>query len=53
MTDEERTNLQAFKDAILQMIEAYDLTFGEICGTFEDIKFELLSEFYSEEGDQE
>lgn len=49
MTEEEKANLQSFKDAILQMIEAYEFTFGDICGTFEDIKYELLAEFYSQE----
>ena len=39
-------NLQSFRDAILQLIETYDLTFGEVCGTFEDIKFDLLSCIY-------
>jgi len=42
-------DLQTAKDSIYDIIETYGLNFGEVCGIFEEIKFELLSDFYGEE----
>lgn len=37
----ERNELQSFKDSIYDLIDAYNLTYGDICGTFQDIMFEI------------
>lgn len=48
---DKQAELQSFKDAIYQLIEAYEFTFGDIVGTFEDIKFELWHDIVSEDED--
>lgn len=42
-----KKELEIFRDAILDLIIAYDFNFGEVCGTFEDIKFSLWNEMDS------
>lgn len=39
-----QNELQNFRDSIYDLIITYNLTFGEICGTFEDIKFSIWTE---------
>lgn len=42
-----KKELEIFRDAILDLIIAYNFNFGEVCGTFEDIKFSLWNEMDS------
>ena len=41
--------LDQVKDIILTTIEEFELTFGEMCGMFDDLKFELWTELQNEE----
>ena len=49
----DRNELQSFKDSIYDLIDAYNLTYGDICGTFQDIMFEIRYDLEQEDEERE
>ena len=49
MNETRTEELTDIKNGFLEIMESYNLTFGEMCGLFEDIKFDILMALREEE----